>query len=87
MNNSTPTTPTEDKPDVLPQSKILIKEKSITGKGIFYDMSLLIGICLIILHIFLCYKLYSIDQTILTPSTICLNQCTKGSLNFLDNLF
>jgi hypothetical protein len=82
MNNNIPDTQIEDNSDALSQSKILIKEKSITGKGILYDMSLLIGIILLILHIFLCYKLYSIDQAILIPSTICLNKCTKGSLNF-----
>jgi hypothetical protein len=63
-------------------SKVLIKEKTITGKGIIYDIALICGICLLLLHIYLCYKLYSFDQNMLTPDAICLNQCHQSEWNY-----
>ncbi|CAF4416598.1 unnamed protein product, partial [Adineta steineri] len=46
----------------LRESNTQIIEKTITGKGITYDIVMIIGIFLLILHIYLCYKLYSINN-------------------------
>src|SRR5205085_8089314 len=62
------------------ENETSIKEKTITGKGFFFDMALFIGIFLLLLHIYLCYKLYAIDQTLSSFDIFCLNQCKQGSL-------
>lgn len=60
-------------------SNISTREKTLTGKGLFYDIALIIGISLLLLHIYLCYKLYSFDQSIPRLDTICFNQCLQSS--------
>ncbi|CAF3574836.1 unnamed protein product [Adineta steineri] len=61
----------------LHESNTQIIEKTITGKGITYDIVMIIGIFLLILHIYLCYKLYSIDNALSVSDTVCFNQCKK----------
>ncbi len=68
----------QDNSNTSPELNISIKEKTITGQGIFHDLALFIGILLLLLHIYLCYKLYSLDQIIPTPETICFNQCIES---------
>jgi hypothetical protein len=62
----------------LSESKMPIKTRTITGKGILYDIGLFVGIFLLLLHGYLCYKLYAIDQVLLTPNAMCLDQCKKS---------
>jgi hypothetical protein len=54
--------------------------KSITGKGLFVDMGLFIGIFILLFHLYLCYKLYAIDQALHSSDSTCSNHCKKGSL-------
>lgn len=56
-----------------------------TGDNIIYNIAIFIGVCLLILHIYLCYKLHSVDQTLLTLDSACLNQCrqSKSRWNYL----
>jgi hypothetical protein len=68
----------QDNSNISPELNISIKEKTITGHGIFHDLALFIGILLLLLHIYLCYKLYSLDQTIPTPEAICFNRCIES---------
>jgi hypothetical protein len=82
INSAQSLNQTQDNSNILPESK----EKSITGQGILYDIALFVGIFLLLLHIYLCYKLYSLDQTIPTPERICFNQCRQSSSNPI-NLF
>jgi hypothetical protein len=65
---------------VVQEPKISINEWTFTGKGTIYDISIFIGICVLLLHIYLCYKLYSIDHALLTPEFTCLHQCKKCEL-------
>lgn len=76
INNYLPHQQTEE--NSIPFFQSLVKDKTITGKGILYDTALLIGILLLILHIYLCYKLYSIDQSLSSPDASCLNQCQRS---------
>lgn len=69
----------------LNSSTSLNDEPIINGHKVFQDgfllkMVLFFGICLLILHTFLCYKLYSIDQVFLTQNITCLSQCQVGLL-------
>ncbi len=73
------TIPDEQK-DISSINQVQRKEKSIIGKGSFFDIAIFIGIFLLFLHIYLCYKLYSIDDALHNPDRICLNRCRKGSL-------
>ena len=36
--------------------------KTLTGRGVFYDIGLFVGLSFLLLHLYLCYKLYSIDR-------------------------
>ena len=56
-------------------------EKSFTGKGRFYDLLLAIGIIILLLHIYLCYKLYAFDQKTFSLETITFNQCKQSEFN------
>jgi Fe2+ transport system protein B len=62
------------------ENQTSIKEKTITGKGFFFDLGLFIGIVLLFLHIYLCYKLYSVDQALQSHDSTCFNQCQQGLL-------
>ncbi|CAF0932319.1 unnamed protein product [Adineta ricciae] len=55
-----------------------------TRDNIIYNIAILIGVCLLMLHIYLCYKLHSVDQSLLTLDSACLNQCrqSKSRLNY-----
>lgn len=61
-----------------PDSNISIKEKPMIDKGNFYNIALFIGIFILLLHIYLCYKLYYFDQNVSTLDGICLKQCIKS---------
>ena len=50
-------------------NEILVQQRTLTGKGFFFDLILFIGIAILILHIYLCYKLYKFDE-ILSNSNI-----------------
>jgi len=65
---------------ILSDNQIGIKEKTTTEKGYFSNTILFIGIFLLFLHIYLCYKLYDIDQALYSPDQVCLNECKKSSL-------
>ncbi|CAF4881557.1 unnamed protein product [Rotaria sp. Silwood1] len=54
--------------------KLSIQEKTITGECRLYNIGLVIIICFLLVHIYLWYKLNSIEQALLPPETICLNQ-------------
>lgn len=64
----------EDKQDnQLPiiNNEIIIQQRTITGKGLFFDSILIIGICILILHIYLCYKLYQFDRILSGTNIVC----------------
>ena len=42
------------------------------------NLSLFIGILLILLHIYLCFKLHSIDEALQNPAVACMNRCRKS---------
>ena len=52
--------------------------KSITGKGVFIDVAFFVGIFILLLHLYLCYKLYTIDQALYNTDQTCFHQCKKG---------
>ncbi len=60
--------------------QVPVEGKTITGKGALADIALFIGIFLLLLHIYLCYKLYYMNQLLHIPDGICINQCKKGLL-------
>jgi len=57
-----------------------VEGKTITGKGALADIGLFIGIFLLLLHIYLCYKLYYINQFLYISDGTCINQCKQGLL-------
>lgn len=65
---------------ILPNNQVSIEAMTISGKGPLIDIALFIGIFLLLVHIFLCYKLYFIDQGLHSSDGNCINQCEKGSL-------
>ncbi|CAF0794972.1 unnamed protein product [Adineta steineri] len=73
---------TEATIESVPSSNVQVpvKEKTITGKGIIFDIALFIGIFLLLLHIYLCYKLYSVDRILQISESTCVNQCKKTCL-------
>lgn len=56
----------------LTKSQFFIDLQSSSSLGIF------IAIFLLILHIYLCYKLYSIDRDLQLPESGCRRQCQQG---------
>jgi len=72
--------------DISSENLSPIKGMTITGKGLFFDIAFFIGIFILLLHLYLCYKLYAIDQALHSPDSICLNQCKKGLL-FIIRIF
>ncbi|CAF0743886.1 unnamed protein product [Adineta ricciae] len=44
------------------------------------NISLFIGVLLILLHIYLCFKLHSIDEALQNPAVACMNRCRKKCL-------
>ena len=54
------------------QSKSIIDLQSFSSLGIF------IGLFLVILHVYLCYKLYAIDQDLNIPDSDCRMQCEES---------
>lgn len=58
--------------NVHTQSKSTIDLQSFSGLGI------LIGLFLVILHVYLCYKLYAIDQDLHIPDSDCRIQCEES---------
>lgn len=61
-------------------SQIMAHENIPSTNNLVFNMILVLGTFLLLLHTYLCYKLYNIDQTILSPNIICLNQCKEGLL-------
>ena len=45
--------------------------KTLTGRGVFYDIGLFVGIFFVCLHLYLCYKLYAIDRILSSSTTTC----------------
>ncbi|CAF2519216.1 unnamed protein product [Rotaria sp. Silwood2] len=82
IDNNIPQKQSEENSSVnimsLPRFKLPVTEKTIAGEGRLYDIGLLIGICFLLVHIYLWYKLNSIEQALLPPETICLNQCRQN---------
>jgi hypothetical protein len=67
--------------DLSVQLKLVtVKERSLTGAGILYDIIFFVGISFLLLHVYLCYKLYSMDRLLSISEDKCMYQCQKGSL-------
>jgi hypothetical protein len=62
---------------VLSERQAMTEGKSLFGKGFFHDIAIFIGILLLIFHMYLCYKLYAIDQALYTQDTSSFNQCEQ----------
>ncbi|CAF1068996.1 unnamed protein product [Rotaria sordida] len=81
IDNNTSEKQTEENSSVntmsLSRFKLFVKENSITGQGRLYDIGLLVGICLLFIHIFLWFKLNSIEKFLSPPEMIFLSQCRK----------
>ncbi|CAF4309043.1 unnamed protein product, partial [Rotaria sordida] len=82
IDNNTSEKQTEENSSVntmsLSRFKLFVKENSITGQGRLYDIGLLVGICLLFIHIFLWFKLNSIEKILSPPEMIFLSQCRKN---------
>ncbi|CAF1129073.1 unnamed protein product [Rotaria sordida] len=61
-------------PSLSSEDQIITNEQTITEKNLLFKIIFFFGIFLLILHTYLCYKLYSIDQALSTPNLTCLNQ-------------
>lgn len=44
-----------------------------------FNLLIIFGICFLIVHIYLWYKLFAIEKALVSPDAFCLYQCRSGS--------
>lgn len=59
----------------LQPSHVSSTDQPAATQGLFLNAALIIGTILLILHLYLCYKLYAIDRDLHKPHQSCIDQC------------
>ncbi|CAF3859320.1 unnamed protein product [Rotaria magnacalcarata] len=64
---------------IPPNDRVTMNEHALSTRFIL-NVTVFLGVFLILLHIYLCNKLHAIDQALFAPDVTCLNQCKAGLL-------